>query len=283
MHKKGHSALLAGKWIMVVFFPAFFFIPQKSFPGANYPFGSRAAAMGNAAVTTSDLWSVHHNQAGLASLSAIQAGFHYENKFLVPDLGLQALALAVPASPGTLGLSYTRFGISRYYESKLGLAFGRMFGEKISAGIGINYLYTYIADDYGDSGSLSVEGGFITQPFDGVFVAAHIYNPTRMKNVVHYGVPFPSIMRMGIAAFAGDRILAAAEAMKESGRKTVFRAGLEMGFQGPFYLRAGVASGPVQTSFGLGYIYGKLLADLAFTNHQQLGYSPHISISYILR
>jgi hypothetical protein len=283
MHKKGHSVFSAGKWIMMVFFPVFFFIPQGSFPCTNYPLGSRAAAMGNAAVTTSDLWSVHHNQAGLASVSAIHAGFHYENKFLVPDLGLQAVALAVPASPGTLGLSYTYFGISRYYESKLGLAFGRMFGKRISAGIGINYLYTYIAEDYGDSGRPSVEGGFITQPFDGVFVAAHIYNPTRAKNIVPYGVPFPSVMRMGIAAVAGERILAAVEAMKESGRKTVFRAGLEMGFQGSFYLRAGVASEPVQTSFGLGYIHGKLLADLAFTNHQQLGYSPHISISYILR
>ena len=46
----------------------------------NYPVGARSAAMGNATVMMSDLWSIHHNQAGLASIENISVGFHFENK-----------------------------------------------------------------------------------------------------------------------------------------------------------------------------------------------------------
>ncbi|HIO72826.1 MAG TPA: hypothetical protein EYN38_06955, partial [Flavobacteriales bacterium] len=38
--------------------------------GENYPIGARSAAMGNASVTFTDLWAVHHNQAELAGLTS---------------------------------------------------------------------------------------------------------------------------------------------------------------------------------------------------------------------
>jgi hypothetical protein len=283
MHNKGYLTFLTGKRIILIFFPVLFISPQYSYPSENYPLGSRAAAMGNATVMISDLWSVHHNQAGLASLTAIQAGFHYENRYFLPELGLHALAIAVPASPGTLALSYTYFGFTQYNESKLGLAFGRMFGERISAGIQLNYLHTFISGDYGSGGNLTVEGGIIIRALEGLLVAAHLYNPARTKNIVSYGEPLPVILRVGMAGLFGENILTSVEAQKETGRRTVFKAGLETVFHGPFFLRAGITTVPVQGSFGLGYIHGKLTADLAFTNHQQLGYSPHITINYIIR
>ncbi len=284
MLNKRNTFFFSGQMISMILFPVFFFLPVAAFPsGNNYPPGSRAAAMGNASVATSDLWSVHHNQAGLAGLTAFQAGFHYENRYFVPELGLQALALALPASPGTIGLSYSYFGFSHYNESKLGLAFGRRLGEKIAAGIRINYLYTSIAGDHVNRGAITAEGGIIAQPVKGFFIAAHIYNPARINKHVNHGEPQPVIFRAGIAGLAGERLLVAVEAEKESDFKTVLRAGLEMEFAGEFYMRAGLSSGYIQSSFGLGYAFGKLIADMAFTSHQILGFSPHITVNYILR
>ena len=282
MHKNRQILRIAGINIILILFPVFYFFPASELSAnENFPLGSRAAAMGNAAVAVSDIWSVHHNQAGLASLFALQAGFHHENKFMVPEFGLQALALAIPARPGTIGLSYTYFGFSKYNESKIGLAFGRKFSERISAGVQVNYLYTYIADDFGDTGNITVEGGFIVQPVEGLFVAVHVYNPTRTMIRTYYDEPVPTILRFGLAGYLGDRILAAVETEKEIDHEPVFKAGLEVGVVGSLYLRTGIISSPVQGSFGLGYIFGGLSADIAFTNHRLLGFTPHFSISYM--
>ncbi len=246
----------------------------------NYPLGSRPASMGNAFVAISDIWSVHHNQAGLARLRSFRAGFHHENRFMVPEFGLQAVAGVFPVRPGTIGVSYTYFGYTRYNESKLGLAFGRGFGERFSAGVQVNYLYTHIAEDYGDTGSVTVEGGFMAEPVDGLFVAAHIYNPTRAKRYTYYGEPVPTVMRFGVSGYLSGRLLAAAEVEKDFDNRMIFKGGGEISFMDSLWLRTGLTTDPVQASFGIGYAIGGLTADLAFTNHQVLGLTPHFSISY---
>lgn len=258
----------------------FFAFCLSAKPAGNYSSGSRAASMANAAVTFHDLWSVYHNQAGLAGVSSVSAGIHYENKFNVSEFALRAVALAVPARPGTIGFSYSYFGFPSYNENSFGLAFGRFFGENVAAGIRLNYLQIYIAEEYGDARNLTVEGGFIAELAEGFRVAAHVYNPSREKIGNPSRQVLPTIFRFGVGYMFGGKIFATIEAEKELERKAVFRAGLEAGFFDSFYLRTGILSDPVQNSFGLGYVYRGINADMAFTHHQVLGFTPHISLSY---
>ncbi len=262
------------------FFIFFYSLLCPAFANENHPLGSRAAAMGNSAVTIFDIWAVYHNQAGLAGINSITAAIHYENRFNISEFGLRAAALAIPVRPGTIGFSYSFFGFAKYYESKTGIAFGRYFGEKVAAGLQVNYLHIYIAEDYGSSGNLTAEGGFIAEPAEGLLVAAHVYNPTGTKIKTHYSEPVPTIFRFGIGYRFGRDVFASVEAEKEIDRKVVFSAGLEAGFYGSIYLRTGINSAPVQNSFGVGYFYRGLNADIAFTNHQVLGFTPQISVSY---
>ncbi len=281
MYRSVNNNNSTGKGAMAALLPVFVFLSCLTISAnENYPLGSRAAAMGNAFVAVSDLWSVHHNQAGLGSLKNFQAGFHHENRFLTPEFGLQALAFVMPARPGTIGVSYSYFGFSRYNESKLGLAFGRKFGERVAAGLQVNYLHTYIAQDYGDTGNITVEGGFIAQPVDGLFVAAHIYNPTRKTITTYYGNPVPTTIRFGMAGYLNENVLASVEVEKENNFDPVLKGGLEVVVIESLYLRAGINSRPVQASFGLGYVLGGIALDIAFTNHQVLGLTPHFSASY---
>lgn len=284
MYIKGYNKFSAGIKITIIFIPVFILIPLPAFSSDyNHSPGSRTAAMGYAAVAIGDIWSVYHNQAGLASITSWQAGIHHENRFLLPELGLQAFALAIPAVPGTIGLSYTYFGFSQYNEGKVGLAFGRYLGERISAGVQINYLYTHVAGHYGETGSLAVEGGVTVEAIEGVFVALHIYNPGEFR-INKTGEPSTfSAIRFGVAGYAGEKVLVSAEAEKQTGYKTVFKAGLEVGCKSPFFLRAGIRTYPVQSTFGIGYIFGNISADMAFTHHRQLGLTPHISIIYTFR
>jgi hypothetical protein len=276
-----HFYRFTGKISIMVFFPVFLFcLCGAVFANENHPLGSRAAAMGNAAVAVSDLWSVHHNQAGLASINSFQAGMHHENRFMVPEFAVQAMALALPTRPGTIAVSYTYFGFSKYNETRFGLGFGKKLGEKLSAGVQFNYLHTFISGDYGNSGNITAEGGFIFQPADRLFIAAHIYNPARTGMQTYYEQLIPAVLKFGLAGYLGEKIFAAAETEKAHDHRAIFKAGLEMGFGEPLYLRAGISSGPVKGSFGAGYVFGRLVADIAFTDHPVLGFTPHFTLSY---
>ena len=80
----------------------------------NYPSGARASALSGAGVALTGLWSSYHNQAGLAHVEKLMIGFHYENRYVVDEYGLHALALAVPVNWGTLGMNAVFFGYSKY-------------------------------------------------------------------------------------------------------------------------------------------------------------------------
>ena len=73
--------------------------------------GARATALGSASVSLSDEWGVIHNQAGLGNVRQTTAGFYYENRFLVKELGVRSAALIIPIKAGTLGSSFSNAGI----------------------------------------------------------------------------------------------------------------------------------------------------------------------------
>ena len=118
----------------------------------NQPLGSRSSGMGNASVSLFDVWSVQNNQAGLGFQKTFAGGIVYQNLFMMKELSTKAFGLAVPVKGGTFGLCISNFGYSIYSENKIGLAFGKSFGEKISAGISMDYLSTNISE-YGKKNS----------------------------------------------------------------------------------------------------------------------------------
>ena len=97
------------------------------------PTGGRGNGMGNASVALNDFWSLQNNQAGLANFQSIAASFYYQNRFLLSELGLKSFGFTLPTRTGVFGLSYQNFGYSQYNETKVGLAFGKSFGERFSA------------------------------------------------------------------------------------------------------------------------------------------------------
>lgn len=246
----------------------------------NYPLGARFAAMRNASVMLPDLWSVSHNQAGLGWIQNLSIGFHHENKFIIPEYALQSLAVAVPTRPGTIGLSYSYFGYSKYHESKVGLSFGRTLGKYLSAGIQLDYLNTFIADDYGSQGTLAVEAGIIGKPFDFLYIGAHVFNPTRSKISTYDEEPVPTIIRVGLGVQLFEMVFLGIETEKELDHKPINKVGIEFEPINNLFLRAGISTNPTQSSFGIGYSLKGFRADIAFTVHQQLGLTPHFTLMY---
>ncbi|TVQ14173.1 MAG: hypothetical protein EA361_08240 [Bacteroidetes bacterium] len=246
----------------------------------NYPFGGRAAGMGNASVTLYDFWAISHNQAGLARLENMAAGVFFENRFLVEELSFGAGAFVLPTSSGVFGVSFTYFGFELYNETKVGVAYGREFGERFSTGIQLNYHNTGIGEDYGNKGNLTFELGIIFHISPELSIGAHIFNPTRAKIGDFADERIPTIFKTGLAYEFSERVMVIAEAEKSVNLDPVFKVGIEYRISDPVYLRGGIGTNPMTNAFGFGLEVGNLNIDLATSYHHILGYSPQISFVY---
>jgi hypothetical protein len=249
----------------------------------HFPLGGRQNGMGGCGTTLSDIWSIQHNQAGLAFLEKPGMGFYYENRFILKELGLQAGAFAYPTKSGTLGLSLSHFGYSRYNETHVGLAYAKAFGTKFSMGVQVGYLNTHFAEEYGNKGTPIAEIGFLSKPAKHLYIGAHIYNITRAKIAAYDDERVPTIIKLGIGYELSERVLCTVEAEKDIEYDPIFRAGIDYRFLDNLFLRAGFSGNPNQISFGLGYSFKRLRADVSFTTHQVLGITPHFALLYDLK
>jgi len=247
----------------------------------NYELGARSGGVANASVTYSDVWSSFHNQAGLGMLKDISAGVYIENRFLISDLSIKGFAVAVPTDKlGTFALNYTMYGGSLYNEKKAGIGYGKKLGEKFSAGIQLDYISTYIAEDYGSRSAFAVELGLLAEPIKNLKLGAHIFNPNRAKAAEYADERIPIILKFGASYQFSEKILFSAEEEKDVDQDGVFKAGLEYHVMEVLFLRAGIASNPTLSTFGFGLKFNQFTVDMASSWYQDLGFSPQFSLAY---
>jgi hypothetical protein len=246
----------------------------------NFPLGARQAGMGSTGVAYPDIWSATHNQAGLALLDRPTFGLFYENRFTLKELGLKAGVFAYPTSSGTFAIDLMQFGYSKYSESQIGLAFAKSLGNKFSAGIKFDYLNTFFSEEYGNKGTFIAELGLLAKPLEHLYIGGHIYNLNRAKIAAYNDEKIPTILTVGIAYEFSEKVICTVEVEKDLDYKAIYKVGMEYRFLQNLFLRAGVTSNPNQMSFGIGYSFKRIKADISFSSHQVLGISPHVGFSY---
>jgi hypothetical protein len=246
----------------------------------NYPIGARSSALGNASVSLADVWSTHHNQAGLGFVREISAGVYYENRFLLKEISVRGATVALPIKGGTFGLAMSNFGYTAYSENKYSLSFAKAFGHRLSAGIALDYLSTKIAEGYGSKGVIAAEAGIVARPMKELSIAAHLFNPTRAKVAEYNDERLPTVLRLGAEYTFSDKVLVAVETQKDISEKAEFKAGIEYKVVKEFYLRIGISTNPVLSAFGFGINLKDLKVDISANYHQVLGISPQIGLSY---
>jgi hypothetical protein len=249
----------------------------------NLPLGARSSGMGNASVSLSDVWSAHHNQAGLGFLRDFSAGAYYENRFLIKELSIKGGVAALPVKGGTFGLCISNFGYSLYHENKYSLSFAKAFGDKLSVGIAMDYLTTKIGEGYGSKGVLAAEFGIQAKPLKGLTIGAHVFNPTRAKLADYNNERLPTVIRFGGDYNFSDKVKVAVETEKDIAQKAIFKAGIEYKPVKELYLRAGIGTNPTLTSFGFGLNLKSIQIDVSANYHQTLGFSPQIGLTYIFK
>jgi hypothetical protein len=256
-------------------------LPVYSFAGnENLPIGARSSAIGHASLNLQDIWSIYHNQAGLANLEKIGGGIYYESRFTMKELSLKGGVVAIPTKFGTFGVSVTSFGYKLYNESKYGLAYGMKLGDKLRGGVQLNYHQTRLGEGYGNFNAISGEIGLQADISDEFSIGAHVYNPTFTKMAEYNNERIPTALRLGAMYKVNKKVFFAAEAYKNIYDRASFRAGIEYQVVDILYLRGGIGTEPTLASFGFGLKLKNFFVDVASSYHSTLGFSPQVSISY---
>jgi len=198
---------------------------------------------------------------------------------MLKELGTKAFAFAIPTKSGTFGVCVSNFGYSMYSQNKYGLAFGKAFGEYVSAGVMMDYMESNISG-YGKKGAFVAEAGIQAKALKNLTLGMHIFNFTRSKLINYNDERIPTIMRLGADYKFSDKVFVALETEKDIDKKAMVKAGLEYKPIKELYLRAGISTNPSLSCFGIGLDLKKLKLDLSSTYHSTLGFSPQVGLIY---
>lgn len=249
----------------------------------NYPSGARSLALSHSFVSISDTWSTFHNQATLAQINKISAGFFYESRFNIDELSLASGSLVLPTKRGTFGLSFFQFGEGTYKENKLGIAFAKQLSNKFYAGVQLDYYSLRLPENNNRFGFATFEAGAVYSPSEKLFLGFHIFNPiSNGLNLPEEKQKMPVIYRLGGHYLFDDTILLSVETQKDSGKPSLLKTGIEFSPVNNLALRFGVSGKPLNYTTGFGYVLGRISTDFAFSYHGNLGITPSVSIQFNL-
>lgn len=248
--------------------------------------GARAAGMAQASLANQDAWAVFNNPAAYGSLTNVNFGLYYENRFLLKETGYAALTVTTPLFAGNIGFGVSHFGYRYFQSDRFSLGYAQTLFRFLALGVNIDYYSIRQAEDYGNYNALTFDVGILARPTDKLFIGSYIGNPLNISSFEDKDLKLPVSLRLGVAYLFSDALLLSLETGKTiNGHSPLLCCGIEYTIRKQFALRAGIAAKPVEYSCGFGYnkTFGKrhnLKCDLAFAYHQILGSSPKISINY---
>ena len=87
-------------------------------------------------------------------------------------------------------------------------------------------------------------------------------------------------MRLGTSYTFSEKVIVAVEVEKDIDYPVRIKSGVEYEAADHFFIRGGVASNPVDLTFGFGYAFKKIKLDLGSAYDRNLGWSPHFSLIF---
>lgn len=242
---------------------------------------SRAQAMGGAAVTLADCWSVFGNQAGLAHIHQPELAGSFQSRFLINELALASGLIVVPVQSSVFAVSVYQFGKTPFRQNKIGLAYARSITPSLNFGFQFNYYRLSVFEDNRSVGSWGIELGLQYRFSDEFSLGGHVTNPYQTFVETNSGdFKYPGIVNVGCMYRASESFLMIAEVENRFSEEVIVKTGLEYYLNEQIFFRGGITGNPFQLSAGFGFQVKKLQIDLASAYHQLLGNSPSVSFKY---
>jgi hypothetical protein len=244
------------------------------------PAGARSNSMANASVALSDAWAFHHNPGALAEINKLSFGVSYENRFLLKELQSQGFVYIQPLKKGVVSFGAQSYGFTNFRTFRGGLGYSMKLSEKFFAGVQMNYQSLRLAEIYGSRQAVTAEFGMLGNITEKWRVGMSVLNLGRAKLTSYQDDRFTTVMRLGTNYSFSEKLTVLAEAEKNLEYPIRLKTGLDYRIAKQFFFRAGVATQPVEVTFGFGYKMKSFQLDLGSAYHQQLGWSPHFGLTY---
>lgn len=236
-------------------------------------------SMGETAFARKDINALFGNQAGLTHLKSSSISINSERRFNIGELGSHTVGFAIPSDAGTFGLVVNYFGFSEFNEQKIGLAYARRLGKRISFGAQFDYIGTRI-NEFGNANTYTVELGILASITQQIDLGAHFFNPIAVDRGVE-GEPLESILSFGLNYRPSKTLTLMADVEAELDFPPRYKIGIDYTFSEAFQLRVGAHTEPTTLSLGIGLKLGDTFRiDLATAYQTILGVTPGIGIRY---
>jgi hypothetical protein len=247
----------------------------------NQPAGARRIALGGAYMgVRGNFWNLWANPAGIAGMKNMEAGAFLERRFLLSQLNFGSAGFVLPFKDiHYAGVSFSGMGFGGYAESNVGLTYATMLFDRLSLGASVHYTRTSIKD-YGASGAIIINAGINALLFEGFSLGFRVFNANQGEIKKEIGEKIPTTLDLGAAYQISDKVLIVADLQKQVEFGASVRGGIEYAFHKNFKARVGASNYPVTINAGLGFSAKSLDIDFSNTFHQQLGYTPSLSLSY---
>jgi hypothetical protein len=243
------------------------------------PVAALYTGLGAYSITHVDVFSFNNNQASLAQMKNAAVGVYGERRFMLDELSLYQLAVAIPTNSGNFGVKAGYFGFSDYNESQMGLAYARNLGTNIDVGVQFNYNGVQISG-YGNASAINFEIGTILHLTERLHAGVHVYNPVGGKFGKNQEEKLASVYTAGFGYEASDKFFVSAEIEKEEDQQVNVNAGMQYRFLPQFMARAGIATNTSNVYAGVGLFLKAFRLDVVASYHPQLGVTPGLLLLY---
>ena len=216
--------------------------------------------------------------ASASRLKSFNASVYTEKRFLLEGLNNSMGSIGFPLSFGGIGFTIQYSGSPEYNLSSAGLVYAKNLG-KLDLGIRFNHTSIKI-NGYGKASTIQFELGSIWQITDRIHSSILLVNPFGGKFGVNGMEKFSSLYRFGLGYKASENVFVAIEMIKEEERRVNFNAGLYYSFGKKFFLQGGIQTQIASPYWAIGYQLKKIRIETYCSYHQQLGFSPALSLTF---
>lgn len=255
-------------------------VSSYSYSQGWLPVGARSNSLANASVTIADVWAYHHNPGALGELKQTSVGVSYENRFLLKEFQSQGLAFAQPLKVGVISVGAQFYGYRQYRTQRIGAGYSMKLAERFFAGVQLNYLGLQLNENYGNRHGVSAEAGVQALLTENWRLGFSVTNIGRAKLSDYQDERFSTDFRLGMSYNLSNKVLFLLEGSKTIIDKAKIKAAVEYQAFSNFFVRAGVATAPIEFTFGLCYKWKVISIDAGTSYHQLLGWSPNFSLTY---
>ncbi|MCO5260653.1 MAG: hypothetical protein M9916_10960 [Crocinitomicaceae bacterium] len=244
------------------------------------PIGSRSNSLANASVTLVDAWSYHHNPGALGEITQPTVGISYENRFLLKEFQSQGIAYAHPLKYGVISVGAQLYGYKLFRTQRVGVGYSLPLTKRLFAGVQLNYQGLQLNANYGNKNTVTGEFGLQALLTDNWKLGFSVLNIGASKLNSYQNERFSTHFRLGMSYLLAEKVLFLLEGSKTIVDKIRIKGAIEYQAVKNFFIRAGIASAPLEFSFGFGYKWKIISFDIGSSYHQVLGWSPNISLTY---